>query len=137
MQLTAAESPDRTLARLVRAMDRQYPVTMTYTKADGTETIRTIEVYDVATTAAGDIVLKSMDRESGEKRTWRTDRITAYTVHRSTYTVPREETDQTPKGHSLAAAAAILAPTDGLPQPLVPPTADQRVNVLAGVLAAA
>ncbi|WP_171908283.1 WYL domain-containing protein [Streptomyces niveus] len=89
MKATAKQTTTKTLADLYTAADRQHPVTITYTKADGTETLRTIEIYDIHTTKAGDIVLKAMDRETGESRTWRLDRISAYTVHRTAYLVPR------------------------------------------------
>ncbi|RLU81087.1 hypothetical protein CTZ27_33125 [Streptomyces griseocarneus] len=92
MKLTARQTSTDTLTDLARAMDRKQPVTITYTKADGTETVRTIEIYDIRTTKAGDLILKAMDRQSGESRTFRIDRLISYTVHRSsTYTVPVEE----------------------------------------------
>lgn len=89
MKITANETQAQTLTRLLAAADRHHPVTITYTKADGTQTVRTVEVYDVRTTKAGDITLKAMDRDSQESRTFRLDRITAYTTHRTTYLVPR------------------------------------------------
>lgn len=89
MKNTTTETQAQTLTRLLAAADRQHPVTITYTKADGTETLRTIEIYDTRTTKAGDIILKAMDRETGESRTFRLDRIKAYTVHRTAYTVAR------------------------------------------------
>jgi predicted DNA-binding transcriptional regulator YafY len=137
MYTTANETSEQTLARLIRAMDHGFPVTVTYTKADGTETLRTIEVYDVATTKAGAIVLKAMDRDSQEARTFRLDRIAAYTIHRTAYTVPVEPATQTPTGHSLNAAAAILAPAPGVAAPLVPITTAQRIDILVGYLASA
>jgi predicted DNA-binding transcriptional regulator YafY len=95
---TARETVQATLTRLIKAMDAETPVTITYTKADDTETVRTIEIYDILVTLAGDIVVKAMDRESGESRTWRLDRIRTYTLHRSmTYTVVREEKDEKPQ----------------------------------------
>ncbi|WP_406324507.1 WYL domain-containing protein [Streptomyces niveus] len=102
MKATAKQTTTRTLADLYAAADRQHPVTITYTKADGTQTVRTIETYDVQTTKAGDIVLKAMDRETGESRTWRLDRISAYTVHRTAYLMPRP------------------APADGQPRTVAP-----------------
>jgi len=87
--VTARETEHQTTLRIMRAMDRRQPVTITYIKADGTETIRTIETYNIEVSNAGDILLKVMDRQSGEKRTFRVDRIQAYTVHRSTYQLER------------------------------------------------
>jgi predicted DNA-binding transcriptional regulator YafY len=132
MYATKNETKSQTLTRLIRAMDHQHPVTITYTKAGGTETLRTIEIYDVTTTKAGDIVIKAMDRDSQEQRSFRLDRIQTYTIHRTAYTVPRPAVDA-PSGHGLRAATVILAP-----HPLAPVvTTEQRVNVLAGFLAAA
>jgi len=103
---TNNETQAQTLTRLLAAADRQHPVTITYTKADGTQTIRTIEIYDTRTTKAGDIILKVMDRESGESRTFRLDRIQAYTVHRTAYTVARPARD----GETTVALPVASAP---------------------------
>ncbi|WP_433893010.1 WYL domain-containing protein [Streptomyces sp. CA-111067] len=91
MKLTKNQTDAQALTALYRAMDRQHPVTITYTKADGTETIRTIEIYDIRTTSKGFTIVKAMDRQTGESRTFRTDRLVAYTIHRTAYTVPREQ----------------------------------------------
>lgn len=88
MRHTKNETSTETLTRLITALDKRQPVTLTYIKADGTETIRTVETYDIAISAAGDILIKAMDRETGESRSFRIDRIVSYTVHRTTYTVP-------------------------------------------------
>lgn len=64
------------------------PVTISYIRADGTETVRTIEAYEIKQTRVGATIVRAMDRQSGEIRSWRIDRITHYTVHRSSYTVP-------------------------------------------------
>ncbi|WP_097865950.1 WYL domain-containing protein [Streptomyces sp. rh34] len=109
MKTTANETQAQTLTRLLAAADRQHPVTITYTKADGTETIRTIEIYDTRTTKAGDIILKAMDRETGESRTFRLDRIQAYTIHRTAYTVTRPtRTDDAPVALPVATCPATI-----------------------------
>lgn len=103
MRRTDRETTTQTLTRLIKAMDAGHPVTVSYLKeerGDGrrtgrlVETVRTIEIYDVTVTAAGDILLKAMDRATGESRSWRLSRIRSYTVHRTAYTVPREETTE-------------------------------------------
>ena len=83
-------------------------------KADGSETIRTIEIYDIQVSGAGDILLKVMDRQSGEKRTFRIDRIQAYTIHRSAYTVerPADLTPVTPK--AFCSSCSYLCEADEL-----------------------
>lgn len=92
------------------------PVTISYLKEEKddngrrtgrlVETVRTIEIYDAFTTKAGNVIFRAMDRQTGEARSWRPDRVTAYTVHRTAYTVelPPEIADK------LAEAAAD-APT--------------------------
>lgn len=76
--------------RIARAARREQPVTVTYTKADGTETVRTIEPTGLKLTQAGDTLVIAMDRLSGEKRSFRLDRVSAYTVHRTRRTVRTE-----------------------------------------------
>ncbi|NUO42412.1 MAG: WYL domain-containing protein [Streptomyces sp.] len=129
MRHTNRETTTQTLTRLIKALDAKHPVTITYVKADGAETIRTIEIYDIVVTAAGDIVLKAMDRETGESRTFRLDRLTAYTVHRSAYTVARPAADE-PKARTTTglATVTVLYPVD------LPIAA--RVQLLADALAA-
>lgn len=94
MKLTKNQPAGRTLADMYRAMDRQHPVTVTYIKADGGVTLRTIEIREVRTTKAGDVILRAADRQSGELRTFRADRIEAYTTHRTAYTVVLPESDR-------------------------------------------
>lgn len=107
MRHTNRETSTQTLTRLIKALDAKQPVTITYVRADGTTTVRTIELYDVIVSAAGDILLKAMDRETGESRTFRLDRLSSYTVHRSTYTVERPAADQpTAPAHELATTIA-------------------------------
>ena len=129
MRHTKNETTTQTLTRLIKALDAKHPVTITYVKADDTTTVRTIEVYDIVVSAAGDILLKAMDRETGESRTFRLDRLTAYTVHRSAYTVARPADDE-PKARPATglATVTVLYPVD------CPATA--RVQLLADALAA-
>lgn len=127
MRHTARETNTQTLARLIKALDRRQPVTITYTKADGTETIRTIELYDITVSAAGDIVIRAMDRETGEARSWRLDRIEAYTVHRTAYVIERPAADEPRPARGLA-TITVLYPVD---LPIA-----GRVQLLADALAA-
>ncbi|MEV7389611.1 WYL domain-containing protein [Streptomyces sp. NPDC091215] len=127
MRHTKNETTTQTLTRLITALDKQQPVTITYTKADDTETIRTIEIYDIVISNAGDILLKAMDRETGETRSFRLDRIVTYTVHRTEYTVARPAADEPRTGHGLA-TVTVLYPV-GLP-------VLARVELLADALAA-
>lgn len=85
--LTVIVIEDDTATRLHTAVRRERPVTITYVKADGEEVVRTIEPTGLKLTKSGDVIVKAMDRASGEKRSFRTDRVQAYTVHRTRFTV--------------------------------------------------
>lgn len=129
MRHTQNETVTQTLTRLIKALDAKHPVTITYTKADGTETIRTIEIADIIVTTAGDIVLRAADRDTQEMRSFRVDRIQTYTVHRTSYTVAVPAADE-PKqrpAHGLA-TVTVLYPVDC--------PATTRVQILADALAA-
>ena len=149
MRNTASETHDQTLARLITAMDHQHPVTITYLKEERdeagrktgvlVETVRTIETYDVTTTKAGNVIVKAMDREAAASRTWRLDRIVAYTIHRTAYVVPR---DATPTARPAVAPSLRRAEDELAARPRIPlsdPVQDAayRVLLLADQLAAA
>jgi predicted DNA-binding transcriptional regulator YafY len=129
MRHTKNETVTQTLTRLIRALDRKQPVTITYVKSDGTTTIRTIEAYDVVISNAGDILIKAMDRETGEARTFRVDRIVSYSTHRTAYTVDRPAADE-PKQRTTTglATVTVLYPVDC--------PAAARIDLLASALAA-
>jgi predicted DNA-binding transcriptional regulator YafY len=129
MRHTNRETTTHTLTRLIKALDAKHPVTITYVKADGTETIRTIEIHDVIVTAAGDIVLRAMDRDTAEMRSFRTDRIQTYTVHRTAYVMARPAADELKTRTTTGlATVTVLYPVD------LPIAA--RVQLLADALAA-
>ncbi|MFF7837574.1 hypothetical protein ACFZC6_01870 [Streptomyces ossamyceticus] len=139
MRRTANETTTQTLTRLIKAADRQHPITLAYLKEEKdeagkktghlVETVRTVEIYDFTVTAAGDIVIKAMDRETGEARSWRLDRLVSYTVHRTSYVIERPAADE-PKARTTTglATVTVLYPVD------CPATA--RVQLLADALAA-
>jgi predicted DNA-binding transcriptional regulator YafY len=85
-------NPRNLVHDMARAVVREQPVTITYVTASGTGTVRTIEPYAIETTARGDRIVRSMDRQSGEFRSWRMDRITAHTLHRGAFQVKRPTT---------------------------------------------
>lgn len=129
MRHTNRETTTQTLTRLIKALDAKHPVTITYVKADGTETIRTIEIHDVIITAAGDIVLRAADRDTQEMRSFRTDRIISYTVHRTAYIVELPAADELKQRTTTGlATVTVLYPVD------CPAVA--RVQLLADALAA-
>lgn len=85
--LTAFVVEDDTAARLHTAVRRQRPVTITYVNAEGDELVRTIEPHSLRTTKAGDVIVKALDRKSAEHRSFRLDRVLAYTVHRTAFII--------------------------------------------------
>ncbi|MFJ4926859.1 hypothetical protein [Streptomyces sp. NPDC088736] len=139
MRHTANETSTATLTRLIKAADRQHPVTLAYLKEEKdengkktgrlVETVRTVEIYDFTVTAAGDIVIKAMDRSTGESRSFRADRIRTYSIHRTRYLVTRPATDDKPARTTVGlATVTVLYPVDC-------PIA-HRVALLAEALAA-
>lgn len=117
MKATARQTSLKTTTDLVRAMDNQRPVTLTYTKKDGTETVRTIEIFEFRTTKQGDVILRAMDRQSGEARTFLISAIRTYTVHSGTYQVeiPDTETPTPPAPRTVAALVAFEIARDERP----------------------
>ncbi|MER7813811.1 WYL domain-containing protein [Streptomyces sp. NPDC096153] len=129
MRNVSRETTTATLTRLIKALDKQHPVTITYIKADDTTTVRTIEIYDFTVSSAGDILIKAMDRETGESRTFRLDRLVAYTIHRTAYTVARPAADDSKPARATGlATVTVLYPVD---TPIA-----ARVQLLADTLAA-
>lgn len=94
-------STEQAFTLLTRAARKGHPVTVSYTREDGSQTVRTIEVYAITRNKAGDRYAKAMVRTenpAGELRSFRLDRITAVTEHRTRYllTVPAPKSVQTP-----------------------------------------
>lgn len=100
MRITKTQTTTRTLADLYRALDRQQAVTITFVDADGTETIRTVEPWDIRTTKNGRIQLRAGCRLRGDARSFYTDQIRAYTLHRIGFVLERTEAT-TPAGHGI------------------------------------
>ncbi len=138
MRQTKNETQHQTLTRLITALDKQQPVTITYLKEEKDdagkrtgrliETVRTVEIFDVVVSAAGDILIKAMDRATGEARSFRTDRIVSYTTHRTAYVVARPVADDKPARTTGLATVTVLYPVDC--------PATTRVQLLADALAA-
>lgn len=80
---------ERTYQAIVKAMRLQHPVTISYADADGNTSVRTIEVYAANRSKAGNRYFKAMDRQTGESRSWRLDRISFYTIHRTAFLIER------------------------------------------------
>lgn len=138
MRHTKNETSTTTLTRLIAALDKQQPVTITYLKEEKdengkrtgrlVETVRTIEIVNVFVSNAGDILVRALDRETKEIRSFRLDRIQAYTVHRTSYLVERPVADERESRTAGLATVTVLYPAD------CPIAA--RVELLADALAA-
>jgi predicted DNA-binding transcriptional regulator YafY len=94
-------SPEQAARRMTYAASHHFPVTITYTRQDGSVTIRTIEVYEFTRNKNGDRYVKAMvrtDSPAGELRSFRLDRVNALTVHRTHFvlTVPTPKSMQIP-----------------------------------------
>jgi predicted DNA-binding transcriptional regulator YafY len=140
MKHTANETSTTTLTRLIKALDRQHPVSITALKEEKDEagkktgrlieTTRTIEIFNIIVTDAGHIVLRAMDRQTGEMRSFRLDRLVSYSIHRTAYLVPRPAPAAETKSRPTVglATVTVLYPVDC-------PIA-RRVQLLADALAA-
>lgn len=99
MRHTNQQASTKTLADLLRAMDHQHAVTLTYTDEHGVQSIRTVEVHEVRTNSKGiEIVamcrlraveMQTDDRITSAERTFNAAGISAYTVHRMAYVLTR------------------------------------------------
>jgi hypothetical protein len=118
------------LTNVVGQTRRPLGLRLTYgLRADITRVDITIEIYDITVSAAGDIVIKAMDRETGESRSFRLDRLVSYTIHRTAYVIERPAADDKPV-HSTYELAATVAPH------AAHMTTATRINNLAAAFAA-
>jgi predicted DNA-binding transcriptional regulator YafY len=100
MRIVSQQSTYKTLTDLFRAIDHQHAVTITYLDEDGTETLRTIEPYDIRTTSNGRIEIRAMCRLRGEPRSFYLHRLVSYTTHRMAFVLDRPEAT-TPAGRGI------------------------------------
>lgn len=91
MSIHKATEP-RFIGDLHTAIMRERPITITYVTESGRTVVRTIEPYSIIKVeSSGNHLLKTMDRESGQHRSWRLDRVQTYTVHRGRFLIERPE----------------------------------------------
>ncbi len=100
MRHTTTQPTTRTPTDIYRAIDRRNAVTITYLDEDGTESIRTIEPYDIRTTKNGHIRVHAMCRLRGDARSFDIARIVSYTCHRIAFVLDRPEAT-TPAGRGI------------------------------------
>ena len=80
-RLTAARTTRRVLADLIRATERQHPVTLRYTSAKGETKVRTVEPHRVYVDGKGRFLVDAWCRFRQARRTFAVDAVEAYTVH--------------------------------------------------------
>ena len=86
--MTVFEIADVTVMKLAKAVRKQQPVTIGYTKQyDGEDTVRTVEPTSLRITKDGNVIMGGRDRRSGAYRSFRVDMIANYTVHRSAFVI--------------------------------------------------
>lgn len=73
--------PTWLIAGVQRCIKHSHPMTITYVKESGEETVRTIEPYGWERSSKGHTLIRCLDRDTGHPRSFRADRVTAYTVH--------------------------------------------------------
>ncbi|MYR75145.1 MULTISPECIES: WYL domain-containing protein [unclassified Streptomyces] len=91
MRHTNRQTATKTLTDIYRSIDKAQAVTITYLDEDGTESVRTIEPFDVRTTKSGRIQVRAMCRLRGEARSFYLHRIVSYTLHRMAFVLDRPE----------------------------------------------
>lgn len=78
---------ENTLIHLIKAMDAQRAVTIRYVKSTGQVSRRKIEIKYIEVSNDGNILIQCYDHRSGDQlHTFRLDRITHYTLHRTAKT---------------------------------------------------
>lgn len=125
MRATARQDAARTEDDLRKAVKLRLPVTVDYLAEDGTHTVRTIEPHEVRVTKNDEVIIVAMCRMRLDRRTFRMDRITHYTLHRGTFQLqlpapadPNEVTDwwtvRSRNGHEIL---QVHVNTDGQSNP--------------------
>lgn len=95
MRATRNETTRDTINAIRIAIMLKRPVTISYRDAKDDDTVRTIEPYEVNDTMDGDVIIVAMCRMRGDRRTFRLDRVTHYTVHRGAFYLPELEVKET------------------------------------------
>jgi predicted DNA-binding transcriptional regulator YafY len=121
-----ATDQDKLFRNIVRAMKLRRPVTIIYTRANGSVTRRVVEPWMITKNQDGDRYFRAMDRPTADRptaepRTFRLDRIVSYTVHgsksRHRYPVPASKPRSNVPTAAETRRAAELAKADR-PTPL-------------------
>lgn len=106
--ITVITVEDEFIGRLHKAIRREHPVTIGYTKQyDGDDTVRTVEPTSLKITKSGDVTMGGRDRKTGEYRSFRVDRITDVTVHRSSFVIDEAYAARTTAAREFAKVQRI------------------------------
>lgn len=81
-QLATQQDWVRLCERLGKATGAEWPITITYRRASGYITTRTVEPYRFEVSKDGNHYMRTMDRTTQQVRSIRLDRILFYTVHK-------------------------------------------------------
>lgn len=91
------QATTKTLAHLMGAMSAGRAVTIRYIRKDGEVSRRRVEIHSFTVTSAGNITFYAWDHRDQEMTTFRVDRVTHYTLHRTpklaAYTLPTYATE--------------------------------------------
>lgn len=91
------QATTKTLGHLLQAMSAGRAVTIRYTRKDGEVSRRRVEIHSFQVTSAGNITFYAWDHRDQEMTTFRLDRVSAYTLHRTpklaAYTLPTYATE--------------------------------------------
>ncbi|MFD5899062.1 WYL domain-containing protein [Streptomyces sp. NPDC060366] len=109
MKVTKRQASTKTEADLARAITRKHAVTITYLDDNGEQTLRTIEPYDLRTTASGKIRVHAMCRLRGEGRAFDIRRIVSYTCHRIAFVLERPAPTTVMPPAPTRSVAALIA----------------------------
>lgn len=77
------QATTNTLAHLMGAMSAGRAVTIRYVRRDGVVSRRRVEIHSFRVTSAGNVTFYAWDHRDQEMTTFRVDRITHYTLHRT------------------------------------------------------
>lgn len=75
--------------KVLKAEEKARPLKIRYTKEDGQRSTRIIEIYDVTVSKNGHFLAIAMDRHSGERRSFRIDRMESGSIQRGRYRLAR------------------------------------------------
>ena len=99
-----------TIADLRTAMTLHRPVTIDYESAQGIRSVRKVEIFEIVDREAAEKrpFFRAMDRQSGDYRSFRFDRVAAYRVAnaRGRYRVPRPGSEDSMEFSSAPTTAA-------------------------------